>query len=218
MGIALDDIVSDDSELLATIPDVISKHIVEYWNDHINDQVKQMGDILPHSDEIAFMLLTLLNKLGVRKAISDKINRYYTVFDNNGLPNAIADYASLTLNNFVSTVGREYMSDADMANVHQKAKSCQLEIDLSPAASGACVKRQPLLEVLSALDQSRDEMNNSLIDLATLKRLPFWDSYQRWENFITIGLLYASDVSHVDPVANAAIKKLIDTTNGLYRY
>lgn len=216
MGVTLEDVISDESELLATVPDVIAKHIIEYWNNHINEQVKNMGNVLPHADEIAFMILTLLNKLGVKRAISDKINRYYDVFDRNGLPNAIADYASLTLNNFVSTVGREYMSEKDMANIAQKAKSCHLEIDLSPAASSSNIKPQPLLEVLSALDQSRDEMNNSRIDLATLKKLPFWDSYQRWENFITIGLLFASDISHVDPVANAAIKDIIDTSSTLY--
>lgn len=217
MGVTLEDVISDESELLATVPDVIAKHIVEYWNNHINEQVKNMTDVLPHADEIAFMLLTLLNKLGVKKSISDRINKYYTVFDLNGLPNAIADYASLTLNNFVSTVGREYMSDKDMENIAKKAESCHLEIDLSPTASSSNIKPQPLLEVLSALDQSRDEMNNSRIDLATLKKLPFWDSYQRWENFITIGLLYASDISHVDPVANAAIKDIIDTCSKLYK-
>jgi hypothetical protein len=72
------------------------------------------------------------------------------------------------------------------------------------------------LEVITALEQSRDELNSSRIDLTTLKKLPFWDSYQRWENFITIGLLYASDISHVDPVANAAIKEIIDTSSNLY--
>ena len=216
MGVTLDDIVSDESELLATIPDVIAKHIIECWNNHINEQVKEMEDVLPHADEIAFMLMTLLSRLGVKKAISDKINQYYTVFDSNSLPNAIADYASLTLNNFVSTVGVEYMSELDLANIAQKAKSCHLEVDLSSAASSSNIKPRPLLDVLSALDQSRDEMNSSRIDLATLKKLPFWDSYQRWENFITIGLLYASDISHVDPVANAAIKEIINLSSNLY--
>ncbi len=216
MGVTVDDIVSDESELLATVPDVIAKHIIEYWNNHINEQIKDMGDVLPHADEIAFMMLTLLNKLGVRKSISDRINKYYLVFDLNGLPNAIADYASLTLNNFVSTVGREYMSDQDMAKIAEKAQACRLEIDLSPAASSSDIKPQPLLDVLSALDQSRDEMNSSRIDLTTLRKLPFWDSYQRWENFITIGLLYASDISRVDPVANAAVKDMIDNSSKLY--
>lgn len=217
MGISLDDIISDDSELLATVPDVITKHIIEHWNNHINEQVKGISDVLPHADEIAFMLLTLLNKLGVKKSIVSKIKEYHTRFDENSLPNAIADYVSLTLNNFVSTVGRDYMTEEDMANIAKKARSCNLDIDLSPVSSSTNVKKQPLLEVLSALDQSSDEINRTFIDLATLKKLPFWDSYQRWENFILIGLLYASDISHIDPVANAAIKDLIDNSNNLYK-
>lgn len=215
-NLTLDDIISDESELLATVPDVIAKHIIQYWNNHINEQVKFIKDVLPYADEVVFMLLTLLNQLGVKKSISDKINKYYTVFDINGLPNAIADFASLTLNNFVSTIGRDYMSDSDMENIAQKANSCHLDIDLSPAASSSNKEAQPLLEVLSALDQSRDEINNSRIDLSTLKKLPFWDSYQRWENFIAIGLLYTSDISSVDPIANAAIKEIIDQSSNLY--
>jgi hypothetical protein len=109
------------------------------------------------------------------------------------------------------------MSEEDITNISKKAKSCHLEIDLSPAASSSNIKPQPLLDVLSALDQSNNEMNNSLIDLATLKKLPFWDSYQRWENFITIGLLYTSDISHVDPIANAEIQEIINQGNNLYR-
>jgi hypothetical protein len=103
-----------------------------------------------------------------------------------------------------------------MENIAKKAQSCHLDIDLSPAASSADIEPQPLLEVLSALDQTRNEINRTLIDIDTLKKLPFWNSYQRWENFITIGLLYASDISHIDPVENAEIKKIIDTTTNLY--
>lgn len=216
MGVTLDDIVSNENELLATVPDVIAKHIIEFWTDHINEQAKKMSDVVPHADEIVFMILTLLNKLGVKKSIADKINKYYMVFDSNGLPNAIADYAALTLNNFVCTVGRNYMSDADMSNIARKARACHLEVDLSTTVSDSKVQRQPLLDVLSALDQSREEMNNSRIDLATLKKLPFWNSYQRWENCITIGLLYASDISQMDPAANTAIKTIIDRSRELY--
>lgn len=214
--LTIDDVVSDDTELLATVPDVIAKHIVEYWNNHINEQVSQLSDVLPHSDQIAFMLMSLLGKLGVKKDIADKIDKYYAVFDLDSLPNAIADYASLTLNNFVSTAGRKYMSDEDIKYVAKKAEACQLDIDLKSSASSSKVKRQPLLDVLDALDRSRNEMNNVRIDMSTLKKLPFWDSYQRWENFIAIGLLYASDISQVNPVENAAVKQLMESCNELY--
>ena len=104
-----------------------------------------------------------------------------------------------------------------MENISQKAKSSDLEIDLSPAVSSSNIQPQPLLDVLSALDQFKDEINNSRIDLATLKKLPFWDSYQRWENFVTIGLLFVSNISHVDPIANAEIKDIIETSRNLYK-
>lgn len=216
MGIELENVISDKSELLATVSDVIAKHIIEYWRNHINEQVKNIEVVIPHADEVVFMLLTLLDELGVKKIISDWIDRYYSVFDVNELPNAIADYASLTLNNFVSTVGRDYISDKDLENIGLKAKSCQLDVDLFSTASSS-IEPQPLLEVLSALDQSRNEMSRPRIDFETLKKLPFWDSYKRWENFITIGLLYVSDVSHVNLEANAAIKDIIDTSNNLYK-
>ena len=74
-------------------------------------------------------------------------------------------------------------------------------------------KPQPLLQTLSAFDAASkiDE-----IDRSTLMKLPLWDNFQRWENLVTIGLLYASDISSVDPIANAKIKEIIDGCNSLY--
>lgn len=217
MGVELDDVISDDSELLATLPDVITKHIVDLWNNHINAQVGSISEVLPHADEIAFMMMTLLSKLGIKKKLSSKITEYYNKFDNSGLPNAIADFASLTLNNFVSTVGREYMTSDDVEGISKKAKACELDIDLSSPATSPSVESQPLLDVLSALDQMGHTINDKLIDFTTLQRLPFWDSYHRWENFITIGLIYSSDISHEDPVANGAMKLLLESSHSLYR-
>lgn len=216
-GLSLEDILSDNSELLATVPDVIAKHIIEFWNNNINQQVKALDELLPHADEIAFMLLSLLERLGVKKEISDKINKYSDIFDSKSLPNAIADYAALTLNNFVSTVGRDYMSDNDLEAVEDKSKACHLTVDVKSSGSAPAAAPQPLLDVLIALDESRDLINRESIDMETLRKLPFWDNYQRWENFITIGLLYTSDISHVDPIANAAIKTIIDNCNTLYQ-
>lgn len=216
-GISLDDILSDNSELLATVPDVIAKHIIEYWNDNINQQVKCLDNFMPHADEIAFMLLSLLERLGVKKEISNKINKYSDIFDSRSLPNAIADYAALTLNNFVSTVGRDYMTQDDLKLVEDKSVACHLDVDVLSSGSEPAAEPQPLLDVLRALDESRDLINRESIDMDTLRKLPFWDNYQRWENFITIGLLYTSDISHVDPIANAAIKSIIDTCENLYQ-
>ena len=108
------------------------------------------------------------------------------------------------------------MSDADIEYVRSKALACHLDIDLSSSSTSTTVSRQPLLEVLTSLDNSRNEVNNDFINMETLRKLPFWGSYQRWENFVTIGLLYASDISNVDPVANAEVKNMLDKCSELY--
>ena len=131
-------------------------------------------------------------------------------------PNVIGDYASLTLNNFVSTVGRHYMSDEDMSTIKQKAEACRLPVDLSPEASDRTTKRQPLIETLQRLDESTVIINNARIDTQVLRHLPFWRNYERWQNFLFMGLVFASDISTVNQESNERVKQLLERTEALY--
>ena len=173
-----------------------------------------MEENLPHADEVVFMLTALLKKLGVKKVISERIDRYCKVFSLNEQPNAIADYASLTLNNFVSSVGRSYMGNNDVEAIRTKAEKCHVVVDLSPSAWNVVRKPQSLVTTLSAFD---DAANIDNVSMETLMKLPLWDNFQRWENLVTIGLLYASDISHVDPVANAKVRALLEECETLYK-
>ncbi len=213
-GFTVDDVVSNECNVAATVADVVSNSILECWSSFINKQTAGLEKYLPHSDEVAFMLQTLCKQLGVRKIISSKIDTYSRVFPDNDLPNAIADFASLTLNNFVSTVGREYMKESDLQTIREKAESCHLTIDLSPAASSATHGQIDLLDVLTAFDEATDPTS---VSIQTLMKLPFWDNFQRWKNLLIIGLLYSTDVSHCDPIANEAIKQIIDECKSLYK-
>ena len=120
----------------------------------------------------------------------------------------------MTLNNFVSSVGRKYINDEDVDNIRAKADKCHIKVDLSSSAWNVVRKPQPLLQTLSAFDAASDI---DTVDKSTLMKLPLWDNFQRWENLVTIGLLYASDISHVDPIANAKIKTIIDACETLYK-
>ncbi len=213
-GFTVDDVVSNECNVAATVADVVSNSILECWSSFINKQTAGLEKYLPHSDEVAFMLQTLCKQLGVRKIISSKIDTYSRVFPDNDLPNAIADFASLTLNNFVSTVGREYMKESDLQTIREKAESCHLTIDLSPAASSATHGQIDLLDVLTAFDEATDPTS---VSIQTLMKLPFWDNFQRWKNLLIIGLLYSADVSHCDPIANETIKQIIDECKSLYK-
>lgn len=212
-GCTIAEVVSSQAETLTTVADVVTKHIVDYWNAYVNNKVKELEPMLPHSDEVVFMLSALLKKMEVRRTLAERISWYCKVFNLNEQPNAIADYASLTLNNFVSTVGRDYINDEEAEAIRVKADKCHVKVDLSPAAWNVARKPQPLLQTLGAFDAASDI---DAVDKSTLMKLPLWDNFQRWENFVTIGLLYASDISHVDPEANAKIKSIIGDCDTLY--
>ena len=94
------------------------------------------------------------------------------MFSLNEQPNAIADYASLTLNNFVSSVGRKYINDEDVDNIRAKADKCHIKVDLSSSAWNVVRKPQPLLQTLSAFDAASDI---DTVDKSTLMKLQLWD-------------------------------------------
>ena len=211
-GFTIDDVVSNECKIASTVADVVSNNVLEYWSAFINKQVKTLEQFMPHSDEVAFMLQALCKKLGVRKIITDKIDVYSDIFPDNDLPNAIADFSAMTLNNFVSTVGQEYMSDQDIRSIYEKAEACDVAVDFSSENSN----EQRPISVIEALQAFDDASDPASVSITTLMKLPFWDNFQRWKNRLIIGLLYATDISHCDPVANKEIKELIDKSSILY--
>jgi len=211
---SLAEILSNDNETPTTVAGVVAEHIIDYWTAFVNNRAKNLEKVLPHADEVVFMLTALASKQRIKMIISERISRYCTMFDIYKQPNAIADYASLALNNFISSVGREYMTEDEVKTIAAKADKCGVQVDLSQNAWQITQKRQPLLDTLNALETATD-INN--VPKEELGKLPFWNNFQRWQNLVTIGLLYASDISHVDPKANAAIKELLDESAALYK-
>ena len=215
-GYSLEEVISKEIFTLSSIGDVIAKHIVEYWVEHLNTSAQSLAESLPHADEVVFMLVNLFGKLGVEKKMSEEITRYTTLFPRQEQPNVIADYSALILNKFVSNVGRHYMSDKVIDELKRKAQDCQLPVDFSPAGWDKVRKPQPLIETLKAFDEAATVINRGLIDMDVLLQLPFCRNYMRWENFVFIGLIYSSDISHYDPKCNGIVKALIERAEPLY--
>ena len=154
-GCELEDVISGEAETMTTVADVVTKHIIEYWNRFLNARVKVLQPLMPHSDEVVFMLCSLLKKLNLKKEMSSKIDSYCRIFNTNEQPNVIADYASLTLNNFVSSVGRKYIGEQkDTESLQTEADKCHLKVDLRSEAWNVVRKPQPLLSTLSAFEHA----------------------------------------------------------------
>lgn len=204
-GLELESIVTGNSDVATTVADIISNKILDYWVLYINQQTSKLEQLIPHSDEIAFMLQTLCLKLGVKKKLSDKINVYTNIFQEEDLPNAVADFASLTLNNFVSSVGKEYMTEESRKNIEAKAATAGVQI--VNQSNQASTERKDVVSALMAFDDAQDL---GIVPIKTLMKLPFWNNFQGWKSNLMCGILYVSDISHADPKANKAIKEIIE--------
>lgn len=216
---SIDDVISGDTEFCSTMADVLTKHILDYWMTDLNRSVLALEKYLPFTDEVVLMFQRLVTMLGVKKRLSEKIELYDRMFGTDEKLNSIADYASLELNNFVSTIGRKYMTEEDIATIRDKALRCGIEVDLSSEGIEPVRKRQSVDEVLDALDASTGIMRQSGFsnaDMEVLRHLPLWDNFQRWQNLLAIGLIYTSGVSTKDPRANQAVKQLLDKVDVLY--
>ena len=65
-------------------------------------------------------------------------------------------------------------------------------------------------------DEASSIVNQGKIDIDALRKLPFWNNYQRWENLVFIGLIYSSDISPCDPLCNEKVKSIIERSQTLY--
>ena len=53
-GFELDDVIAKETITLSSIGDVITKHIVDYWVEHLNEVSQSVVKNLPHADEVVF--------------------------------------------------------------------------------------------------------------------------------------------------------------------
>lgn len=218
-GFTLEDVLSDDVWTLSSTGDVVTKHIIDYWIEHLNDTAKELTDTLPYADEVVYMLIKLFRKLDVGKKMAEKIKRYIEVFPEKEQPNAIGDLASLTLNGFVSSVGRDYLADSELPAIREKAALCGIHnLDLSASTKTSERKPQPLMETLRVFDEAANIINQGRIDINQLRRLPFWSNYQKWETALFMGLILSSEISNVDPKCNEKVRTLLEETDALYTH
>lgn len=215
-GLTIDLLLNVEDDGLNTVAGVVTKHLLNYWTEHLNAQAKRIAELLPHADDVVYMLITLMQKLGLRKVLQEKIDNYCKYYEEGEQCNAISDYAALTLNNFVANVGRELLPQTALREVEAKAVRCNVTIEAGAESSLYVRRAQNLIDALEALDQSAAMEATGMFDPAVLQRLPFWENYKRWQNLLFIGLIFASDVSDVDPEANGSIRKIIEEGQTLY--
>lgn len=215
-NIDLDDMLSNRPRTITTVAELVTHRIVGYWKEHLDNVASELNSQIPHAAEISDMIKRLFGKLDMIPRMAKTIQRYVNLFSEEEQPNVIGDFASLTLNKFVTSVGREFIDDDKIQEIQDKAKRCDIKVNCSPEGWNRVRRTQSLADTLEIFDKYATIINNPGTETELLNQLPFWSNYQRWENFLMMGLLYSSDVSSVDPVANGRMGDIIQNTKVLY--
>lgn len=215
-GIDLDDMLSKRTRTITTVAELVTHRIASYWKDHLDKVASELNSQIPHAAEISDMLKRLFTKLDMIPLMSRRIQGYVNLFSDEEQPNVIGDFASLTLNKFVTSVGREFIDDNMIPVLQEKAALCDIKVNISPKGWDRVRKPQSLADTLEVFDKYASIINNPGEKTELLNQLPFWSNYQRWENFLMLGLLYAADISNVDPVANGKMGDIINNSKSLY--
>lgn len=212
-GYTIDDIVSMEIENQSTQASIIVKNVLNFWSEHINATMQKYSSLFPYTDEFANMLITNLKMLGVPKKLIDKVQSYQESFEQDACINAIADYISLALNNYVSTIGFYSHDNTSLQLIQEKAHTCNFQISFKNQEEGTC--SYSLIDALSALEDSKNiQLGTCSTD--TLNKLPFWANYQKWLKYIVAGFIYGENIIVCDKEANDKIKQLIDKCQNLY--
>ena len=211
--VTIEDVISGNSEALTTESDVLTKHIIDFWTNHINQAAQSLNEYVAHADEIVNALLVLLRTLNVKRELTEKIANYQNIFSRKeDQICAIADLSTLILNNFVSNVGRTYMTESDIVAIRKKSEMCGINVDLSDDGFSIERKQQSIEGVLDLLAESEKIMRNGIGSSEAkkvLRKLPLYDNFLRWENLLLIGLLLSSDITICNPEANNEIGSII---------
>ena len=213
-GFSIADVVSVQKVEDASNADGLVQSVVSFWMQYINNNVAELRTMLPHAEEITYALMALFQNFNVAKTLTEGVTQYQSLYGGHDSVNAVADFITFELNKFVGTFGRAYMGFDEVKKIQEKATACNVKIaDISPLAMTAQFKRQDVKQALTVLEQSSQIDFSNMV---TLLNLSFWDNFPKWENFVTMGLLYASEVEQFDSAAGKQIGDILRKTEKLY--
>ena len=210
-GLNLADVIAGEGELLTTMQAVLSKHIYDVWWAYVRNAFQEFESVFYSSDYLTSMYKILYEKVKMGDKLSEIIKEYIDKYPIEMLPTVVADATSLLLNNYVNQVGQDLLEAKQKDEIMENAKL--LDIELDQKNTEQTYKRPSLEETLRAFDNSSDLISKSGLkpdEVDELRRLPWWDNFQRWRDNLVRGLLLTSGVSECNLEEKSALKEILN--------
>lgn len=210
-GLNLADVIAGEGELLTTMQAVLSKHIYDVWWTYVRNAFQEFESVFYSSDYLTSMYKILYEKVKMGDKLSEIIKEYIDKYPIEMLPTVVADATSLLLNNYINQVGQDLLDAKQKDVILENAKL--LDIELDQKNTEQTYRRPSLEEALRAFDNSSDLISKSGLkpdEVDELRRLPWWDNFQRWRDNLVRGLLLTSDVTECNLEENSALKEILN--------
>jgi hypothetical protein len=207
--IDLEDLIKGNADLIKNNAKQLAEALIEYWLEYItlNDKIT-IQEILAQDtslEKIREMYQKLFKKLAITKRIAEKIRRYVDGNNKTDLPyEIVADISAELLNKFISTVGFEYLDDAEIKSLEQANNQNNLGLILR---DNQAPNEQNVIELFSKIE-NQTEIMSSQPEL--MKTLPSYRSYLIWSDRLKVGFVSVCEIPNFDISANAKLGEIID--------
>lgn len=212
-GIDLQELFYGNNERVKQFSQVLAESLEEYWFEkYLQNGSQKLVDAfsatgLQNTQE---MLKTLYKKLDITDKVTKRIRTYVDgstrVEESYGM---IADLSAEIINKFINTVGIEYYTESDLADLEIANKRNDLGLVLDHSEldfeENTAEEAARLTSNMDKLDQLLNQ--NPLPPDA--RRLPNYRSYIRWYHLLKVGFVSVCDIPNYDVQANDKLEEII---------
>lgn len=214
-GIDLQELFYGNSQRIKSFSVVLAEALSNYWvSEWIPENSNIINNYLTNTEDlqdILDMFKTMFKKLNITDIIAERIRRYvdvYSGFDANY--EMISDMSAEIINRMINSVGFDYFSQADIADLEaaNKENNLGLVLDHTYLDYSMCEKPQ-VANLISQIDNLAEILNqNPLPDEA--KQLPNYRNYIIWYDLLKVGFVSVCDIPNYNIENNNKLGELID--------
>lgn len=213
-GIELSKLLSV-SQIMSSRADQVAYQVENFWLDQFLNQhaAAMCKETIPSITDMVTNLSRLYRYLNMHDRITQKIDEYLNMFNNDNAVGIIADYLAMEFNHFVTSFGYDYLDEKQRASIMEKNERLKLNIKDSIITAKNDMTGVHLLEELDRANRSLQEKGYKASDRQALTRLPRYGYKWRWIEMLKVGYVFSCDLPDYDVAANARMGEIIEELN-----
>ncbi|GLR15880.1 virulence factor SrfC family protein [Portibacter lacus] len=202
--------LKSNSQFLAT-------SLIDYWKKLFLNPEKfewfASNGLSPTSlDDLLSNMKLIMDKHDVADKMASEMRAYVDRIDKiDAAENMLADISAATLNNFINSMGVDFLPDSEMDNIKQTNEDNQLGLNFDHNEPQSLnVSPEYLVSLFETMDDLPKILNSHPINKDALQNLPGFSQYSKWKSKMKTAFVANCDIPQYDILANNEIGQLIE--------